>query len=106
MHHGVLEGSGHPWIPTWTRFGYGQISVETATHSLISVGPAYFGHSQTNKLTGTNYVGFTQFSHRNACWVDLSRHYTEEIGGALKVPTVHFHQTCYSRLEGPKKEAY
>ena len=29
MHHGVLEGSGHPW----TRLGYGQISIETATHS-------------------------------------------------------------------------
>ncbi len=28
-----LEGCGHPWIPTWTRLCYGQISIETATHS-------------------------------------------------------------------------
>ena len=33
---GVWEGSGHPWIPTWIRLGYGQISIETATHSWLS----------------------------------------------------------------------
>ncbi len=24
----------HPWIQSWIRLGYGQISLETATHSL------------------------------------------------------------------------
>ncbi len=28
------KGSGYAWIPSWTSFGYGQISIETETYSL------------------------------------------------------------------------
>ena len=30
----TLSRSGYVLIPSWTRFGYGQISIETVTHSL------------------------------------------------------------------------
>ncbi len=29
------EGSGPPLIPNWTRFGFGQISIKTATRSFM-----------------------------------------------------------------------
>ncbi len=32
-------GSGYPKMHSWSKFGYGQISIETATHSLIAVFP-------------------------------------------------------------------
>ena len=32
--NGAVSYVGSDFIPTWTRFGYGQISIETATHSL------------------------------------------------------------------------
>ena len=31
------EGSRHPWVLNWSRLGYGQISIETATHSLMAI---------------------------------------------------------------------
>ena len=33
-HDRVWEASSYTWIPNWTRFDRGQISIETATHSL------------------------------------------------------------------------
>ena len=37
LHHGVCEGSSYTWITSWTEFDYGQISIETATHSFVNI---------------------------------------------------------------------
>ena len=33
--YGVWEGGSYTWITSWTGFDYGQISIETATHSFL-----------------------------------------------------------------------
>ncbi len=33
LYHAVWDGSSYTWIPSWTEFDCGQISIETATHS-------------------------------------------------------------------------
>ncbi len=57
-HHGVWEGSSYTWIPYWTAFDCGQISIETATHSLVSKPITKIGGAP---VTGTSVLFFTRF---------------------------------------------
>ncbi len=48
QHRGMWKGSSYTWIPCWSVFDYGQISIETATHSLFTIhaiNPFFFLHN-------------------------------------------------------------